>query len=71
LKEDIHRIGVSPSGLPIYTFRYIWGGPVYSGVMAQDLMRLRPDAVITTESGYMKVDYSRIDVRMQVVGATQ
>lgn len=71
LKEDIHRIGVSPSGLPIYTFRYIWGGPVYSGVMAQDLMRLRPDAVITTQSGYMKVDYSRIDVKMQVVGATQ
>jgi hypothetical protein len=39
--------------------------------MAQDLMRLRPDAVIRTQSGYMKVDYSRIDVKMQVVGAAQ
>jgi hypothetical protein len=71
LKENIHRIGVSRSGLPIYTFQYIWGGPVYSGVMAQDMMRLRPDAVIKTQSGYMKVDYSRIDVKMRIVGASQ
>jgi hypothetical protein len=65
LKRDIVRLGVSPSGLPIYAFRYVWGGPRYIGVMAQDLLKLRPDAVILDESGYYKVDYSRIDVEMR------
>jgi hypothetical protein len=32
--------------------------------MAQDLLRLRPDAVIVDASGYLKVDYDRIDVNM-------
>ena len=35
--------------------------------MAQDLLRLRPDAVIHDASGYLKVDYSRIDVEMREV----
>ena len=65
LKRDITRLGVSPSGLPIYAFQYVWGGPRYIGVMAQDLLKLRPDAVILDESGYFKVDYSLIDVEMR------
>jgi hypothetical protein len=65
LKRDIVRLGVSPSGLPIYAFQYVWGGPRYIGVMAQDLLKLRPDAVIPDESGYFRVDYSRIDVTMR------
>jgi hypothetical protein len=64
LKTDIHAIGHSPSGLPIYTFRYIWGGPAYVGVMAQELLGTHPEAVILTESGYFMVDYDRIDVTM-------
>jgi len=64
LKRDIRRIGTSPSGLGIYAFRYIWGGPVFVGVMAQDLLESRPDAVIETESGFLMVDYDKIDVRM-------
>ncbi len=65
LKRDIVRLGVSPSGLPIYAFQYVWGGPRFIGVMAQDLLKLRPDAVILDESGFYKVDYSRIDVEMR------
>jgi len=64
LKRDIRRIGTSPSGLRIYAFRYVWGGPVFVGVMAQDLLESRPDAVIETESGLLMVDYDRIDVKM-------
>jgi len=64
LKTDIRRLGTSPSGLPIYVFRYVWGGPTYVGVMAQDLLDLAPHAVIVTESGYMMVDYDLIDVAM-------
>ena len=65
LKRDIVRLGASPSGLPIYSFQYVWGGPRYIGVMAQDLLKLRPDAVIFDECGYYRVDYAKIDVEMR------
>jgi uncharacterized caspase-like protein len=64
LKRNIHRLGTSPSGLNIYAFEYIWGGPTYVGVIAQELLLTRPDAVIATDSGYLKVDYNKIDVAM-------
>ncbi|QCI69079.1 tail fiber domain-containing protein [Phreatobacter stygius] len=64
LKRNIERVGSSASGLPIYAFEYIWGGPRYVGVMAQDVMQVKPEAVITTESGYLMVAYDLIDVRM-------
>ncbi len=69
LKRAVRRIGVSPSGLPIYSFQYVWGGPRHVGVMAQDLLRLRPDAVVLDASGYMKVDYGRLDVKMTTLEA--
>ncbi|WP_204325074.1 hypothetical protein, partial [Stenotrophomonas maltophilia] len=61
----------SPSGLPIYAFDYVWGGPRYVGVMAQDLLLTRPEAVIATDSGYLMVDYDMIDVRMTTYEAWQ
>ena len=64
MKRAIRRIGRSPSGLPVYAFEYRWGGPRHTGVMAQDLLKLRPDAVIRDPSGYLKVDYAKIDVKM-------
>lgn len=67
LKRDIRRIGTSPSGLAIYSFRYVWGGPTFVGVMAQDLLESRPEAVIETESGYFMVDYDKIDVKMMTL----
>jgi hypothetical protein len=54
-------------GIPIYTFRYIWGGPRMIGTMAQDLLSIRADAVIQTASGYYMVDYDKLDIRMQPV----
>lgn len=67
LKTDIYAVGHSPSGLPIYQFRYVWGGPTYVGVMAQDLLETRPEAILVTESGYLMVDYDRIDVKMMTL----
>jgi hypothetical protein len=32
--------------------------------MAQDLLSVRPDAVLLTPSGYYKVDYDKLDIRM-------
>jgi hypothetical protein len=68
LKKRIRRVGTSPTGIPIYSFRYIWGGPRMVGTMAQDLLSIRPDAVIQTASGYYMVDYDKLDIRMEPVG---
>ncbi|OWV70538.1 hypothetical protein ATY77_17410 [Rhizobium sp. R634] len=64
LKTDIRRVGASPAGIPIYAFRYIWGGPLFVGTMAQDLLLIRPDVVSRGATGYYAVDYAKLDIRM-------
>jgi hypothetical protein len=60
LKRDIKRIGALPSGLPTYEFRYLWSDDIQTGVMAQEAMRMFPDAVVMHDSGYLAVDYSKL-----------
>ena len=69
LKTEIKRIATSPSGLPIYSFRYVSGGRTYVGVLAQDVFKVRPDAVQTDSRGYMMVDYDLIDVKLMTLDA--
>ncbi|PDT23116.1 hypothetical protein CO674_13470 [Rhizobium hidalgonense] len=64
MKTEIRRLGTSAEGIPIYAFRYIWGGPMFVGTMAQDLLAIRPDAVIATGWGYYMVDYDKLDIAM-------
>jgi Chaperone of endosialidase len=59
-KTDISRVGKTESGLPIYTFRYKSGGPKQMGVMAQEVEKVRPDAVTTLSSGLKMVDYGKL-----------
>lgn len=58
LKTDIHKIGESDSGFPLYTFRYKGEPPMsfHLGLMAQDVEKERPEAVLHTPYGMM-VDY--------------
>lgn len=65
LKRNIVRVGESACGLPLYRFQYIWGGPEFVGVMAQDLIALRPDALILDDSGYFRVDYDKLGFPMR------
>jgi hypothetical protein len=61
LKTDITPTGdATQNGVPIYTYRYIGDKQKYRGVMAQDVQRIQPDAVVQTESGYLAVDYNKI-----------
>ncbi|WP_225712209.1 tail fiber domain-containing protein [Bradyrhizobium semiaridum] len=56
LKEDIAAVGVLFDGTPIYGYRYK-GAPAYHiGLMAQDVERTAPHAVIEI-NGYKAVDY--------------
>jgi hypothetical protein len=56
LKEDIEQVGTLFDGTPVYGFRYK-GAPAYHiGLMAQDVEKSAPEAVIEI-NGYKAVDY--------------
>ena len=57
LKTDIRRVGKTDGGLPLYAYRYKAGGPHQLGVMAQDVAKVRPDAVGDIGGGFLGVDY--------------
>ncbi len=57
LKTNIKRVGTLDNGLPVYSYRYVWGGPIEIGVMAQDVETVLPDAVFEVD-GFKAVDYS-------------
>jgi len=72
LKYNINKVGNSKKGIPIYTFKYRFEGkhgPTYKGTSAQDLIAMgRKDAVVQKEKdGFYSVDYSKLDVDMEVV----
>ena len=60
LKDNIKRVGQTDSGLPIYTYTYKGSNIPMMGVMAQEVMQTNPDAVSKHESGYLMVDYSKV-----------
>jgi hypothetical protein len=64
LKTDIEQVGVAANGLPLYTFRYLWSDEVYRGVMAQDVLKVFPEAVVTRPDGYMAVRYDMLGLEM-------
>lgn len=59
VKTGIKRVGTLDNGLPVYSYQYVWGGPVHIGVMAQDVEAVNPDAVSRNEAGVMMVDYEK------------
>jgi hypothetical protein len=60
LKYNIRRIGMLANGLATYTFSYIGSKARQFGVMAQDALKIVPEAVIATPSGYYAVDYRKV-----------
>jgi hypothetical protein len=60
LKKNIERIGTHALGIGLYVFEYIWGGEKEFGVMADEVIKVIPEAVILQPNGYYKVDYSML-----------
>ena len=67
LKADIAPVGATAHGLTLYQFRYLGQTQVYEGVMAQDVLAIRPDAITTDSAGYMAVDYRALGLEMTAV----
>ncbi len=61
LKDNIKLVGKSPSNINIYNFTYLNDPKVYQGVMAQEV----PWASVKHKSGYLMVDYSKVDVKFK------
>ena len=66
LKENVEQVGVSPQGYNIYEFNYTGSDVRFRGAMAQDVVKKNPMAV-GIDQNYLTVDYSKIDVVMEVV----
>jgi len=65
LKENIIHVG-KKNGHNIYQFNYIGMPERYEGVMAQEVMKTHPDAVIETPLG-LKVNYGAIGLEMRSI----
>jgi hypothetical protein len=67
LKHDVHRVGTTVFGLPLYHFKYIGEPETYEGVMAHEVLEVMPDAVSRGENGYYRVNYSALGTSMRRV----
>jgi hypothetical protein len=65
LKENIELVG-NKNGFNIYEFNYLDMPTRYRGVMAHEVARTRPDAVIARD-GVLLVNYDAIDIQMESV----
>jgi hypothetical protein len=65
LKTDIARVGTTVLGLPLYRFSYLGSDRKFTGVMAQDVLAVRPDAVSRDAAGFYRVDYGMLGIAMQ------
>jgi hypothetical protein len=65
LKENIVKVGKSPSGFNIYEWNYLWSPERFRGVIAQEVQKIKPKAVLSNIFGHLLVDYSKLDVNME------
>ncbi len=64
LKRDVTLVARLEDGLGLYRYRYLWSETVYVGVMAQEVAFVHPDAVIEGLDGYLRVNYSRLGLKL-------
>ena len=67
LKENIQKIGESISGLGIYKFNYIGKAKQYIGAMADEVIKVVPEAAVLRPDGFYGVNYDLIDVDFKEV----
>lgn len=60
LKTDVRRVGELPNGIGIYVFRYLWEEKLQFGCIAQDVMKIMPEAVAKMPTGYYAVNYEKV-----------
>lgn len=67
VKRNIEQIGTLPDGLGVYNFRYLWDeneAPLRTGVMVDEVEKLRPWALGPVVDGIQTVDYNRLQEKV-------
>ena len=67
VKKNIKYQYKSKSGLNVYEFEYNWSPQKYTGVIAQEVNKVKPSAVSKNIFGQLMVDYNQLDVNMERV----
>lgn len=60
VKENIVKLYEEPDGLGVYEYNYKWDKTPRIGVMADEVAKLRPEALGPKLNGYMTVDYGKL-----------
>jgi hypothetical protein len=63
LKHDIVLLGHLDDGLGFYRFAYNGSDKAYVGIIAQEVQRVMPTAVMRGRDGYLRVFYDKLAVR--------
>jgi hypothetical protein len=58
-------LGHLANGAGFYRFVYKGSDTAYVGVMAQEVQRVRPDAVTRGPDGYLRVFYDKLGLKFQ------
>jgi hypothetical protein len=58
-------MGSTAHGLPLYRFQYRGADEAYSGVMAQDVLEVMPEAVTVGPDGFYRVNYEMLGIKME------
>ena len=64
LKQDVVLLKKLDNGLNLYRFRYIGQDQVYVGVLAQEVRKVDPVAVMRGRDGYLRVDYGKLGLKL-------
>ena len=62
LKENIFKLGKSSEGHNVYKFNYKNNPTNYIGVIAEEVQKIKPEAVFKMANGFLGVNYDLIDV---------
>jgi hypothetical protein len=66
IKRDIKSVG-KENGYNLYSFKYKDSDTTWVGVMAQEVMEIKPESVVTHKDGYYMVDYSKLGLTMRTL----
>jgi hypothetical protein len=68
LKMNVIELGMTADGIKLYSWKYKADAvTTWVGVMAQDLEKTHPDALVTDADGFYRVNYSKLGVRMMTL----
>jgi hypothetical protein len=65
LKHDVTLLGRLGDGLGFYRFSYNGSDKAYVGVIAQEVQKVMPEAVVRGRDGYLRVYYDRLGLRFE------